>query len=199
MGSYQNPIGPPDPFDKYRVEGAGEKQTKGDQTEGEEEPSEKNGSGIGAYLILHLQKAVDFFLERYSTFRMNKPSSQSNLILLKNCLEALKLEDRSEDINFLNELAKVWNIALEDSFQLDQDQASEKFKEFANQILHYPENQTHTFGYYLTEYAGQKWVPFPYMELVAKIHFEHEKNPSSSPLTEWTRLLDEVIQILKEN
>ena len=64
-------------------------------------------------------------------------------------------------------------------------------------IQHYPEYEEHTFGYYLTEYAGQKWIPFPYMEMVQKIHSEHMKNPKGSALTEWTNLIDELLSKIK--
>ena len=36
------------------------------------------------------------------------------------------------------------------------------------------------------------------MELVTKIHAEHGMNASSSPLTEWTILLDEIVSLLKD-
>jgi hypothetical protein len=198
MGSFRNPVGPPDPFDKYRVEEVGDKQAKRDLPEDrEEEHLPENHGWLAAYLIQTLQKMVNFFLERYAKGKVEGTGAKENLQSLKKCFEILKNEDRSEDVNFLNHLAKNWNQAVEDSFHFDKETVSSKFRELVKKILHYPENQTHTFGYYLTEYAGQKWVPFPYMELIAKIHFEHKKNPLSSALTEWTLLLDEVLEAMK--
>ncbi len=193
MGSYQNPVGGPDPFRSDRI---GDRQTPGDQPP--EEPPPKGKQGVAAQLLQILQKAVDFFLEKHADTKSTEVEARKNLADLKKSFEILKKEDRSQDVDFLNDLSKIWNQALANTLHLDEA-ASLQFKVLAKKILHYPENQTHTFGYYLTEYAGQKWVPFPYMELVQKIHSEHEKNPPSSPLTEWTRLIDEVIDLLDEN
>lgn len=196
MDSFENPVGRPDPFDRYRVEGVGEKQSEGGQSgQPGEEPPPKKQEGLIAHLAQILQRAVSYFLEQEGNA---ETEVRKNLLLLRNAFEALKQGDRSQDIRFLNELARVWNQSLEDSFSYEPGRASERFKELVHRILHYPENQAHTLGYYLTEYAGQKWVPFPYMELIQKIHSEYEKNPPSSPLTEWTLLLDDVLQLLKE-
>jgi len=110
----------------------------------------------------------------------------------------MKRENRSQDAQFLNQLSNVWNSVLEEAIQFEKNsEAAERFKVLVKKIQHFPENQQHTFGYYLSEYAGQKWVPFPYMELVAKIHKEHEKSPQISALTQWTTLIDEIIQLLR--
>lgn len=192
MGSYQNPVGGPDPYEKFRVEGMGEKQTKGNQPEPPDEEPPQEKQGVAAHLLQILQKAVDYFLERHTSTQ-----SRATLISLKDFFETMRREDRSQDGEFLNALAKAWNQALEESLHLNEA-AALQFKVLVKKILHYPENQAHTFGYYLTEHAGQKWVPFPYMELVQKIHSEHEKNPSSSPLMEWIFLLNDILQLLNE-
>ncbi len=195
--SYQNPVGGvPDPYEGYRVEGSGDRQAGGGGGPPGEEPPESRG--LLAHFFKILQKKIDAIFSRIGGMPTQSFGAKKTLRALKTCLEILKLEDRSQDVNFLNELALNWNFALEESLQWNEEAAT-LFKIFAKKILHYPENQTHTFGYYLTEHAGQKWVPFPYMELVQKIHYEHEKNPSSSSLTEWTRLLDDTMKTLQGN
>lgn len=200
MGFYQNPIGPPDPFDKYRVEGAGEKKTEEDFAHSEEN-QEKNTEplNIRAYLLYALQKAVNYFLERHGNPEPAEIDFKKNLLSLKNHFEILKQEDRSQDVEFLNALSKTWNQLIDNSSHIKNEGALLKFKLLVKKIFHYPENQTHTFGYYLTEYAGQKWVPFPYMELVQKIHSEHEKNPESSALGDWALLSEEILKALIQN
>ncbi len=194
MGSYQNPVGSPDPYDKYRAEAT--EGGPGRKNPPDEEPP-KGKEGLAAHLLQILQKAFNYFLQGHTGSKTTEIRAKENLIALKNFFETLKNEDRSQDIEFLNQLSKAWNLTLEEKVELNEE-ISLKFKILTKKILHYPENQTHTFGYYLTEYAGQKWIPFPYMELVQKIHSEHEKNPSASPLTEWTHLLDELISLLND-
>jgi hypothetical protein len=193
MGSYQNPVGGPDP---YRTDRIGDSQSPPEQPP--EEPPPKGKEGLAAHLLQILQKAVDFFVEKNTDAKPTDVEARKNLTALKAFFETLKKEDRSQDVDFLNDLSRTWNKTLSDSAHMGEA-ASHKFKILTKKILHYPENQSHTFGYYLTEYAGQKWVPFPYMELVQKIHTEHEKNPPSSPLTEWSHLIDEVMRLLNEN
>ncbi len=186
----QNPVGGiPDPFG-YRAEGSGSRQS-GPEGPPNEPPDNK---GIIGYLLQAMQRALNALLERFG--KTENSSKETSLNTLKSFLDLLKAEDRSQDVHFLNDLSKSWNQALEESLAF-KEEASLIFKIFVKKILHYPENQVHTFGYYLTEYAGQKWIPFPYMELVQKLHREHEKSPSTSSLTEWTRLLEDAIRLLQ--
>jgi hypothetical protein len=192
MGSYQNPIGKPDPYDKYRAEPIEPTQQRpGDSTDS---PPQKSKRGLAAHLLQILQRALHDFLSTHTGHQKDEGRLKEHLLSLKISLEILKAEDRSQDIVFLNDLATAWNEIIQ--FNAD---ANPKFKLLIKKILHYPEHQRHTFGYYLTEYAGQKWIPFPYMELIHKIHAEHEKNPPSSPLTEWTLLLEEILNLLNDN
>jgi len=194
MGSYQNPVGGPDPYEKYRVDAVGEKQNKRDP---QEEAPPKENQGVASHILQILRSAVDYFLQRHADSTQDEVHARENFLNLKTFFETMQSENRSQDLDFLNGLSKSWNKAIEESLNL-HEAAGHQFKALVKKILHYPENQSHTLGYYLTEYAGQKWVPFPYMELIAKIHSEHEKNPSSSPLTEWVLQLNEVISLLNE-
>lgn len=189
--SYQNPIGKiPDPFG-YRVEGS-QKQQHGGALPPEEPPEKK---GLLSHLIQGIQNAISKMIDSFSGSSQKKIIKQKNLLALKASLDTLKIEDRSQDVIFLNELSQSWNRSLEISLEFEE-KVSAIFKLFVKKINHYPENQHHTLGYYFTEYAGQKWVPFPYMELIQKIHREHELNPTGSALTEWTRLLDDTLRLL---
>jgi hypothetical protein len=68
---------------------------------------------------------------------------------------------------------------------------------FVKELQHYPAHHEHSLGYYLTEYAGQKWLPFPYMEMLLKLHVLHKKDPQEGPLSLWSKALEEMIQILR--
>ncbi|MBU6446862.1 MAG: hypothetical protein KGQ49_05635 [Verrucomicrobia bacterium] len=189
--SFQNPVGGvPDPFG-YRVEGAQE----GSQQGGSPPEEPPNNQGVIGYLIGAMHKALDALVQKIGKGGPERKGSKQTLGSLKASLELLKGNDLSQDIHFLNALAHSWNKAIEESPAFDEE-VLRLFNLFAKKILHYPETKQHTFGYYLTEYAGQRWIPFPYMELVQKIHREHAINPDGSDLTEWTRLLDDAIRLL---
>lgn len=186
MGFFQNPITPPDPYEPYRIEGLGESHSP-KQPDGGDEPPKWT---LAAYLLGLLKKGIDFFLDQEKKGSQEpKRETVENLLSFKACLETLKRENRSEDIHFLNHLSKLWEHLLEDTLK----EQSPLFKKIIRSIQHYPPHETHTLGYYLSEYAGQKWIPFPYMELIQKLHSEHEKNPTDSALSEWSLLIDELL------
>lgn len=191
--------GPQNPFDKqFRVERIEEdKLTKDDKEKKPPEESSTEKLSIGAFLLNMFHKAVDFFIESRETSKTIETEARNNLHSLKEAFETLKKEDRSQDVQFLNNLSKIWQHVLEDSLHFKKDIIALKFRDLIQRIQHFPQNQAHTLGYYLTEYAGQKWVPFPYMELIQMIHTEHEKNPTVSALTSWTIRIDELVRLLK--
>ena len=99
---------------------------------------------------------------------------------------------------FLNSLSNLWHQMLEDVLRFRRQTAlSVKMRTFIREFQHYPENQEHSLGYYLTEYAGQKWLPFPYMEMISRLYANHKKNPQTSLLTRWSSELEALIQMLK--
>ncbi len=203
MGSSKNPVGegPTDPYEKYRVEPVSERRTKGDEFKpfpDEEKSSKEKKQGLAAYLLGLFQKALALFLETHRSSHIAQADAAGNLKNLKKAFDILKREDRSQDVAFLGELSQVWTQALEDSLHFRHEEAELIFKMLVKKISHYPENLPHTLGYYLTEYAGQKWVPFPYMELIQKLHREHELNPNSSILTEWVLILEDLIASLQK-
>lgn len=177
-------VPPTGPYDPFRVDRIGEDEKKRRPAQGDgggEKPPKK---GLAAYLLNLLKKTLDFLIESAS----EKPSD-APFLALKQAFDVLKKEDRSEDVQFLKDLSLTWQMILEASLSFD----SPILKTLLKKIQNYPEWQEHTFGYYLIEYAGQKWIPFPYMELIEKLHEEHMKNPSGSALSEWTALIDELL------
>ncbi|PIS02637.1 MAG: hypothetical protein COT85_04265 [Chlamydiae bacterium CG10_big_fil_rev_8_21_14_0_10_42_34] len=201
MGSIQNPVGrgPRDPLEPTRrVDPVSE-----DKRNRHNRPQKPNSGppdekfGIFAFLLQAFNQLVEFVLEKSGSFKSSETQANKNLQALKSLFEILKIEDRSQDLQFLGELSTIWRQILEDSLHFKNDFISPLFKKLINNIQRYPENLPHTFGYYLSEYADQKWIPFPYMELIQTIHTEHTKNPTSSLLNEWTSIIDEIALLLK--
>lgn len=204
MGSFQNPVGggPKDPFEKYRIE---EIQKDKDSKENEKKASwaeHPRLSFIAAYL-LHIFKK---FLEIFERTNEKSPESSTkidvkeHLILLKAALDTLKMQDLSQDVVFLSRLSALWHQILEDLLHFRRTMPfAEKMRSFIKAIQEFPENQEHTLGYYLLEYAGEKWIPFPYMEILRRLWAEHQKNPVNSHLFEWGEDLDDMIRFLSSS
>jgi len=196
-----NPVGgrPNDPFEKYYqikdLEEAREYNTR----------NAKNASGKGfllaAYILLLLQKMLEFIQpSKYKNIsKSTRKSAQENLVQMQKCLKLLMKEDRSQDDRFLKQLSLCWQKMLEDSLEFTKmTSVAIQFKNFIKEIASYPEAQDHSLGYYLSEYAGNAWLPFPYMELLQKLYTLYQKNPSNNPLTYWVHSLGKIIDLLNQ-
>ena len=192
------PIGdtPPDPYEGYRVERIEADRQKKEESRG---PRESNQSPFAlAAVILHLiHRALTRFREREEKKSSSQPEIRvkQDLLLIQESFEILKVEDRSQDAPFLNRLSALWHEMTEDLSSFHKATLfSQQCKTLIQDIETYPEAEEFKFGYYLTEYAGQKWLPFPYMELVQKIHQEHQALPETSALTRWTELIEAILR-----
>jgi len=190
----QNPVGgsPEDPYEKYKkydVEGVShENPEKKKKKFGDEPP--KKPLPPGSFFLILLHKILDYFISLGSR---SKRKIGIDLYELKEAFEAMKEEDKSQDVQFLNHLSTIWHHTLEHSLLFKRtDPFSEAFRIFLKKIQNYPEGQDHTLGYYLTEHTKGQWLPFPYMELIQELHEEHQRNPEESKLTLWTRELIEL-------
>ncbi|MDE3045602.1 MAG: hypothetical protein KGJ02_03045 [Verrucomicrobiota bacterium] len=201
MDSFHTPIGPHDPYKDYKVEEIGKDKLSDDKiTPPEKEPDES--LALGAYLLSLFRKCWQIFqkdTERGVSTETEK-EVRANLLKLKAALEILKKEDRSQDTEFLNSLSHLWHQTLEDHLRFKRGSSfSTSFRTFVRDLQHFPEGQEHSLGYYLSEYAGEKWLPFPYLELIQKIYREHQQSPSTSALTRWTEKIDQLSAILEHH
>lgn len=198
--SYDPPVsgGPHDPYEKYRVtEIHGDEEAANSQKR-DREPEDRSAFAVYATFIFN--KFIELF-ERTSEQGLTASAENAvldHLIMFKAAIETLKIEDRSQDPGFLNKLADIWHQLLDDSFRFRrQTPLAIKMRAFIKGLQHYPEHHEHSLGYYLTEYAGQKWLPFPYMEMLLKLHVLHKKDPQGGPLSSWSNAIEEMIQMLR--
>lgn len=199
--SFQPPVsgGPSDPYEKYRVEEIQKDRDAEVSSKKTEQVSQDKRSAFAAYVSLVFKKFLEIF-ENTSDCGLALSAEndvQEHLILFKTALEILKTDDKSQDSAFLNRLSHFWHQMLEDTLRFRrQTPLSVLMRTFIKELQNYPQFQEHSLGYYLTEYAGQTWLPFPYMEMIHRLHSQHLKNPSVSSLSHWTDLLNKMIQML---
>lgn len=190
------PVGgnPFDPFEKYyRIEGL--ESIRDEETSPKPFKEEENTPLIG-FLLLMFRKMFDYLIDREE--RGLSKTEEKNLIAhlkgFQGQLKKLMEEDHSQDIPFLEDFSKHWQEILELSILFKKLYRSAKIiKQFIRKIASYPEGKEYTLAYYLSEYAGEKWIPFPYLEMIKELHLKHQKNPSLSPLTEWAELLQQAV------
>jgi hypothetical protein len=193
-------VGPGD-RDPYRIEEIERVQWEEKRNKEREgaprEPPNAAHPGLLGFLFIFLEKVIGLALRsiRKGMEIAALEPARENLLLIKAAFETMKHEDRSQDAQFLKRLSHLWQAALEHNIELQaKNPKAQQFKAFIKDIENFPENEGHTFGYYLNEYAGQKWLPFPYMELIQRLHHEFEMDPESSLLSRWTRMIDEILQ-----
>jgi len=200
--SSQTPIsgGPHDPYEKYRVEEIQKNKETRDTPEERVPIQETHHSAFAVYAILILKRFIELF--EHTTEQGLSTSAQEDVLdhlnLFKEALEILKTEDRSQDSHFLNKLADLWHHLLEDSYSFRRHTLlSIKIRTFIKELQHYPEHHEHSLGYYLTEYAGQKWLPFPYLEMIRNLHASYKKSPTNCLLSIWSKEIQEMIELIK--
>lgn len=163
-----------------------------------EPPDQKEKKwALATFIFLLFQNFLHFLETSVARKRARTQAIRENLLLFHAALEIMQQEDKSQDTSFLRRFAQLWQTILEHTLQLRHDIALEgKFKKLINSIENYPENEEHTLGYYLDEYADIRWLPFPYMEWIQNLHHQHVMDPLSSPLAQWTHQIKELLNLL---
>lgn len=202
MDSFENPIGRErrDPYEHYKVEPVELDKKEKEEFEEPEQKSGKKKWALAAYLAVQIMRFIDSFQTALDKGLSAKEEAEirENLLLFKAALDILKSEDRGQDAGFLNRLADCWHMMSEDSRRIKKNSPlAGQFSSFLQSLQEYPPEQEHTLGYYLAEHAGEKWIPFPYMELIHRLHAEHQKAPASSHLENWSKNLGRLIDLLQ--
>lgn len=138
--------------------------------------------------------SLTFREEANPTMAPTKDALHSYLLELKEILQKLTDCDHSEDIPFSQKLSHLWHKIIEEAQAVQVGKArsiidQSRLEMLITEIQFFPPHEEHNLGYYLIEYAGEDWYPFPYMELIRSIHKDHLNAPGSSLLNTWLEQL----------
>lgn len=148
-----------------------------------------------------LMEAIKNFITRLSFRQENvqaavspKDPLRTYLVDLKDTLYLLTDCDHSEDIPFSQRLSHLWHNIIEEVQDVKTGKSRSSIDQsrldmLITEIQFFPPAEEHNLGYYLIEYAGEDWYPFPYMELIRRIHKDYLDAPSSSLLNTWLEQL----------
>ena len=187
--------GQPNPFDHVKVQTSvtTEKQ-KVKEDRKNHLYQKKKSSKFASILSFFSEKLLHLF---------PKKASEESLLIIEQDLDKLEVSlrhlcesDLSQDAEFLQELSHHWLKLLDDFFpmSLSKNAIIMPLKDFLDDINSYPPDQEFSLGYYLSEYAGLEWIPFPYMDLLKKLHAEHKKSPDNSKIQQWINEIEKIIQ-----
>ena len=136
--------------------------------------------------------------------KISTKALKQDLSELKQLFISLSVEDLSHQLEFIQKLSLLWHKIIEDcnpiSLSLSKDAGFlKKITGFIQTINHFPANEDHSLGYYLKEHVGEKWVPFPFMELLQELHVDYQKTQNESYLANWIKILSSIVDELPSN
>lgn len=151
-----------------------------------------------ATLAIYCKKFLAVFTDRRRTALVDLQQILQDLYAFKKMLYTLGQEDQSHNPKFTLQLSELWHHLLEDqtliqSLEEDKLQITPKIRALIDALNGYPPNEEHNLGFYLTQYVGAKWLPFPFMDILQTLHLEYQKSPATSMLSSWLGLLDSAI------
>lgn len=85
-------------------------------------------------------------------------------------LTDLKDQDLSDNWRYCEKLSKSWSEVIKSAEK--NSFPSSSLNALVSKINEYPEKGDHALGYYLSQHAGEEWIPFPFMEILRKLHEE---------------------------
>lgn len=191
------PPPPHDPYENIRISPIEGDPSKEEQKKFSEKKEEKSNV-VFAHFLKTLENLATFFLRKgkYKArkYSLKDSSIEEDIKQLIIAFERLKKDDYSQNVDYLNRISTWWHRLLEHSATRKKNtELFSAIENFIEKIHEYPEHEEHNLGYYLVEYAGAEWIPFPFMDMLQDLHQEHKKNPLSSHLDKWTRLLRDIL------
>jgi len=178
-------------------------QLKADK-EGIEEHVKKNPRGLlMASLCAYVRKTALFLVSRPLAGQKSALANELELELsaLKKALVLLSKEDVSRDPDYAQHLSQIWHqlldsVNLVEFLQRKKNDTLSQLKIFIETFAYYPPKQEHSLGFYLTEFAGKEWLPFPFMEQLHGLYEDHLVHKKESQLFHWISSIDLILSNL---
>lgn len=154
-----------------------------------------------AALASYLKKAMNSLVikGKEHSYLVRENHLAESLSSFRSLLVLLATKDVSHDPEFTQKLSERWHCVIDDLHSLTyfftkkNPELLSKIQFFIDQVDHYPPSGDHSLGYYFSQYAGKKWIPFPFMELLQTLHKQSIKLPKTNTLRNWLFLIDEIL------
>lgn len=167
---------------------------------------EETGLDLRGFIIV-MQYVNKFLKDTEETIDRLRALSLDDSILhflkeFKELIIQLKEQDLSQKIEFALKLSTTWH-GIADYFALlpKMDRKGDFFHEgslLIQSVNMYPKDEERTLGFYLTNYAGENWLPFPFMKIIQRLHEENTTDPIGSHLEIWNKTLAKLIEIFTQ-
>ena len=202
MTFFPDPIRPSEgrEDDELRVQPI-EADKKGKEDQTWELPEGKKRPAAYTAFLMFIRKVTDPFgkikeggFERLSTDALTK-----DILELQQILQTLMESDQSKNGPFCSRFSATWHRLLQEIQVQSHTKRKatidiDKLKAFLTDIDLYPASEDHKLGFYLSEFAGESWLPVPFREILKQLFVDHRANKPYSILVQWNEWIDEILQ-----
>ena len=106
--------------------------------------------------------------------------------------------DQSANSLFCEELSNAWIALIQEAHVLSHTKQKgaidlKAFLSLIDEIQHFPKDTEHQLGYYLSNYAGSRWLPVPFRDILKRLHVDEEVNQKTSVLSQWIQTIDHLL------
>jgi hypothetical protein len=187
---------PKDPYPSFNLGIDKDKESHKKQVFLKLEDPQKILSYLLALTHLNLEHIEDE-IEMYKTVFVTDSAVQ-HVRNLRALFRQLTDEDLSQDFSYALKLSKSWNgiTSYQDSASIKElkKEAHVKLGKLIDLFYRYPTKDEHALGYYLRQYAGENWLPFPFMKILSDLHEDYMLKKEDSTLGQMIRLLTNIIE-----
>jgi len=129
-----------------------------------------------------------------SSMQVSLKKLNKDLLDFKDCLILLTEVDLSQNATFLKRLSQTWKDFIQnfEPVALKKHPLILHVKKLFDELHTYPSKESFSLGYYLSLYAGEDWIPFPYMEILKNLYLEYQNDPEKSSLNKWIQHIQEI-------
>lgn len=178
-----------------------DKKYRDEESEAENVEVQKNTSILYGSILIIFKKFASFFgkndsenIDQFSQDHLVK-----TLQSLQELLQSLKKIDQSENSQFYQQLSEIWHLLINqvEIFFRTRRTTQVNIKEMKiliTEISHYPPNEDHKLGYYLTQYAGESWLPVPLIQIIKNLRKDYLTHKKSSILEKWVQLINRLLE-----
>ncbi|MCF7851912.1 MAG: hypothetical protein K9M07_01575 [Simkaniaceae bacterium] len=117
---------------------------------------------------------------------------------LRTLFRILQEENLSQSLDYALKLSKAWNgilnyQTLATSKEMRAD-AYEKITKLVELFARFPTADEHALGHYLANYAGENWLPFPFMGILNDLYEENLQNAKRSNLAILIKMISNILE-----
>lgn len=188
--------------DKYRVNPIeADRHAKETFERLEEEERKKRFNLYGAFLVFFSKLLNQFDTSEEGTAKaISSEGISGNIKEFQVLLQIVQELDQSENSQFCQQLSEAWVRLLQDVQVLSHTKRKQnvdlkKLSILMTDIDHYPPNEEHKLGYYLSHYAGEDWLPLPFRDILKQLNSDQTVNQQNSILSKWIDLIEDILQV----